>query len=245
MAGDASLPPSLIRKAVANLTFSSPGIFIIEGAITCGVCLIGRLIIVDFPHKADGFLKPEEKQFVIDRINNDRGDAEEDSVTLERILHHLKDWKLYVWAFNLMASTLPGYAYSYFKTIILMGMGFTNTESQLLSAPPYILAAATTYLSGWLTDKYQIRGPVIAVHQLLTAVGMIITAYGQVNGARYFGVFLGISSWSQVYAIGIRKLTTMTPQASVFFNSAFPASWLSKRTTSRRIPNVLSRLRLV
>ncbi|PLB53868.1 MFS general substrate transporter [Aspergillus steynii IBT 23096] len=167
-------------------------IFIIEGAITCGVCLIGRLIIVDFPHKADGFLKPEEKQFVIDRINNDRGDAEEDSVTFERILHHLKDWKLYVWAFNLMASTLPGYAYSYFKTIILMGMGFSNTESQLLSAPPYILAAATTYLSGWLTDKYQIRGPVIAVHQLLTAVGMIITAYGQVNGARYFGVFLGV-----------------------------------------------------
>ncbi|KAH8432960.1 uncharacterized protein LDX57_010595 [Aspergillus melleus] len=168
------------------------GIFIVEGSITCGVCLIGRLIIVDFPHKADGFLKPEEKQFVIDRINNDRGDAEEDSVTLERILHHLKDWKLYIWAFNLMASTLPGYAYSYFKTIILMGMGFSNTQSQLLSAPPYILAAATTYLSGWLTDKYQIRGPVIAVHQLLTAVGMIITAYGQVNGARYFGVFLGV-----------------------------------------------------
>jgi hypothetical protein len=37
---------------------------------------------------------------------------------MERVVHHLKDWKLYVWAFNLMASTLPGYAYSYFKTVI-------------------------------------------------------------------------------------------------------------------------------
>lgn len=90
-----------------------------------------------------------------------------------------------------MASTLPGYAYSYFKTIILTGMGFTGNESQLLSAPPYILAAAVTYCSGWLTDRYQIRGPVIAVHQLLTAAGMLVTAYAKSDAARYFGVFLG------------------------------------------------------
>ncbi|BCS17334.1 uncharacterized protein APUU_10162A [Aspergillus puulaauensis] len=167
-------------------------IFIIEGAITVGVCAIGWFIIIDFPTKAEGFLSPEEKQFVIDRINHDRGDAEEDPLTAAKILHHLKDWKLYFWAFNLMASTLPGYAYSYFKTIILTGMGFTGKESQLLSAPPYILAAAATYVSGWLTDRYQIRGPVIAVHQVLTAAGMLVTAYAKSNAARYFGVFLGV-----------------------------------------------------
>lgn len=155
--------------------------------------MIGWFIIIDFPTQADKFLNPEEKKFIISRINNDRGDAEEDNVTMERVLYHLKDWKLYVWAFNLMASTLPGYAYSYFKTVILMGMGFTSTQSQLLSAPPYILAAISTYLGGWFTDKYQIRGPVIALHQLLTAVGMLITAYGRVSGARYFGIFLGES----------------------------------------------------
>ncbi|KAJ5499850.1 Major facilitator superfamily domain general substrate transporter [Penicillium expansum] len=167
-------------------------IFIVEGAITSGICLLGWFIIIDFPTQADTFLKPEEKEFIIARINNDSGDAEEDPITMERILHHLKDWKLYVWAFNLMASTLPGYAYSYFKTVILMGMGFSNTQSQLLSAPPYIIAAFFTYLGGWLTDKYQIRGPVIAVHQLLTAVGMLITAYGGASGARYFGIFMGV-----------------------------------------------------
>ncbi|PGH10718.1 hypothetical protein AJ79_05309 [Helicocarpus griseus UAMH5409] len=168
-------------------------IFIIEGAITSGVCLIGWFIIIDFPGKADSFLSPEEKQFVLDRINNDRGDAEEDKITASRIFYHLKDWKLYFWAFNLMASTLPGYAYSYFLPVILKeGMGFSTTESQLLSAPPYVLAAVMTYISGWISDKYQIRGPVIAVHQLLTAVGMLITAYGKENGARYFGAFLGI-----------------------------------------------------
>ncbi|KAK1454804.1 hypothetical protein CMEL01_03564 [Colletotrichum melonis] len=168
-------------------------IFIIEGAITVVVCALGWFIIIDFPTQAGKFLKPAEQEFVIARINQDRGDAEEDHINLAKILHHLKDWRLYFWAFNLMASTLPGYAYSYFLPIILRnGMGFSSTQAQLLSAPPYVLAAIVAYISGYLGDKYKIRGPIIAVHQALTAVGMLITVYGKANGARYFGAFLGI-----------------------------------------------------
>ena len=91
-----------------------------EGAITVLVCIIGFFIIIDFPAKVKPgkFLTVEEKQFVVDRINNDRGDAVEDEVTAARILYHLKDWRLYFWGINLMASTLPGYAYSYFLPIM-------------------------------------------------------------------------------------------------------------------------------
>ncbi|KAG7135709.1 putative transporter like protein [Verticillium longisporum] len=168
-------------------------IFIIEGAITIVVCGFGWFIIIDFPTKAGKFLKPAEQAFVIERINNDRGDAEEDDVNARKILKHLKDWKLYFWAFNLMSSTLPGYAYSYFLPIILRnGMGFSRTNSMLLSAPPYLLAAIMAFVSGWLGDKYKIRGPIIAVHQAITAVGMLITVYAKSNAARYFGAFLGI-----------------------------------------------------
>ena len=162
------------------------------GIVTVIVCACGWFIIIDFPTKADKFLKPDEKAFIIDRINADRGDADEDEISAAVILHHLKDWKLYFWAFNLMSSTLPGYAYSYFLPIILRkGMGYSATQAQLLSAPPYVLAAAMAFCSGWLGDRYHIRGPIIAVHQLLTASGMLITVFAKSNGARYFGAFLG------------------------------------------------------
>ncbi|KAF4470264.1 Major facilitator superfamily transporter [Fusarium albosuccineum] len=168
-------------------------IFIIEGAITIAICLFGRLIIIDFPSKAGNFLKPKEKQFILNRINADRGDAEEDDINAAKIFKHLKDWKLYSWAFNMMASTLPGYAYSYFLPIILRdGMGFSSTQAQLLSAPPYVLAAIMAFISGWTGDRFKVRGPIIAVHQALTAAGMLITVYGKVNAVRYFGAFLGI-----------------------------------------------------
>lgn len=182
-----------ISFPLRQLRTNELGIFIIEGAITIVICMIGWFIIIDFPTKSDKFLSPAEKEFVINRINDDRGDAEEDKINAAKILMHLKDWKLYCWAFILMASTLPGYAYSYFLPIILrQGMGYTTTQSQLLSAPPYVLAAIVAFISGWLGDKYHIRGPIIAVHQCLTAVGMIITVYGKYNAFRYFGAFLGM-----------------------------------------------------
>jgi hypothetical protein len=168
-----------------------PGIFIIEGSITVGLSLIGWFLIIDFPRKADGFLNPEEKQFVIDRINNDRGDAEDDPITLESVIHHMKDWKLYFWTFNLIASTVPGYAYGYFKSIILTGMGYTLLQAQLLSIPPEIFSAVVAMISGWLSDWYKIRGPILAFHQLITVVGMLIYSYAKTNGARYVGILLG------------------------------------------------------
>ncbi|KAH6985250.1 major facilitator superfamily domain-containing protein [Ilyonectria destructans] len=168
-------------------------IFIIEGAATCVICIVGWFIIVDFPSKADKFLSPSEQEFVIRRLNADRGDAIEDKVTVAVVLHHLKDWKLYCWAFNLMASSLPGYAYSYFLPIILRdGMGYSGTDAMLLSAPPFVIAAILALISGWLGDKLRIRGPIIATHQALTATGMLITVYGKSNAVRYFGACLGL-----------------------------------------------------
>lgn len=167
-------------------------IFIIEGTITVVVCMAGWFIILDFPNKAGKFLTPAEQSFVIERINRDRGDAEEDEINFSKIIHHLKDWRLYFWAINLMACTLPGYAYSYFLPVILrQGMGYSTSESQLLSAPPYVLAAVVCYFCGFAGDRFHMRGPILAACQLLTAVGMLVTVYGGSNAARYFGAFLG------------------------------------------------------
>jgi hypothetical protein len=108
------------------------------------------------------------------------------------MLHHLKDWRLYFWAINMCAATLPAFAYSYFLPDILRnGMGFSVAASQLLVAPPQVLGAGVCYISAFISDKYRIRGPIIALYQLLIAAGMLITAFGGSNPVRYFGAFLG------------------------------------------------------
>lgn len=174
------------------LTLCRIGIFIIEGCITCAICGVGFFLIIDFPDKADGFLKPDEKVFIIDRLNADRGDAEQDKITGRKILYHLKDWKLYCWAFLIFSAVVPGFSYNFFTPLILRdGMGFTGSQSLLLTAPPFVFAGIITLLSSVVSDKLRVRGPVLVVHHTLTITGMFITAYVDKPAARYFGVFLG------------------------------------------------------
>ncbi|TLS25452.1 hypothetical protein PpBr36_07813 [Pyricularia pennisetigena] len=88
---------------------------------------------VIIPNKASGFLTPRGQAHVLDRIDQDRGDAEQDKATGAKIFHHLPDCKSYFWAFNLLASAMPSYALAFFMPIILTeGMGFSTAHSMLL-----------------------------------------------------------------------------------------------------------------
>jgi len=165
---------------------------IIEGCITCGICIAAFVLVIDFPDKADGFLNPREKAFVMERINVDRGDAEQDVITGAKVLHHLKDWKLYCWSFLIFSAVVPGFSYNFYTPLILReGMGFSASDSLLLTAPPFVCAAVLTFLSSLISDKTRLRGPVLLVHHTLAITGMFITAYVKNPAARYFGVFLG------------------------------------------------------
>lgn len=166
------------------------GIFIVQGAVTIVVALLGWFVIIDFPSRANKFLTPREQAYVLARINQDRGDAEEDAVTRAKILHHLGDWKLYFWAFNLLASAVPGYALVFFMPIILRdGMGFSTADSMLLMAPPSGSALILALAAAWAGDRYKIRGPIVAFCQLMSAVGLLVLVYSTSNGAKLFGGF--------------------------------------------------------
>lgn len=56
-----------------------------------------------------------------------------------------------------------------------------------------MIAAVLTFTSSWLADRYRIRGPIIAIHQALTATGMLITAFAKGTGARLFGAYMGLA----------------------------------------------------
>lgn len=69
-------------------------------------------------------------------------------------------------------------------------MGFSIAASQMLTAPPYVLAGALMVACGYIGDRYHIRGPLIILNAVISLVGAIIVAYCQASGVRYFGLFL-------------------------------------------------------
>lgn len=75
-------------------------IFIVEGLIPVALAPLGYWLIIDFPDKVSRsrrpFLNPEEIQITKERLNEDRGDAEDTKVTWKTFTGVLVRWQLWV-----------------------------------------------------------------------------------------------------------------------------------------------------
>ncbi|EAU91672.2 hypothetical protein CC1G_09354 [Coprinopsis cinerea okayama7 len=164
-------------------------IFIIEGAITVFLAIITFLFIPNFPDE-NRFLTKEQTEFVLKRIDDDRGDALPDEITFAKVMKHLGDWTLWAYGFIFMCATMPNYVQSYFVPIILAGMGYDKKGTLLRTAPPYLPAIPVTIFVAWLADKYKHRSTFIVILVGVCLLGNGLTAWHPNNGVRYFGVFL-------------------------------------------------------
>jgi sugar phosphate permease len=80
-------------------------IFIVEGAITVGVGLLGYLLITDFPDKAK-FLTEDEREIVQTRIQRDRGDAAVDPMTWSKFVKYCGEPRLWIYGYMFGSSTV-------------------------------------------------------------------------------------------------------------------------------------------
>lgn len=94
-------PDHYIRPCVQRADQSlhcSPGIFIIEGVITCVIAVASYWLLVDFPdskRKLWKFLDDNERAWIVKKINADRGDAVTPKFQLGKFLKAGLDWKIW------------------------------------------------------------------------------------------------------------------------------------------------------
>lgn len=65
-----------------------------------------------------------------------------------------------------------------------------SARAQLLSVPPYVLAAITTVLAGWMSDRAQMRAPFIMIFSAIGALGFLLLIATNIPGVQYTGLFL-------------------------------------------------------
>lgn len=173
-------------------------IFIIEGALTIGIAIIGYFVVLNFPDAilASGrrsFLTQDELGIVLERVERDRGDSLPDKLTIPKFWQHVTMWQLWIYGFMFLTCSAPIYAFAYFIQTILKTMGYTTAVVFLLCAPPYLFSMFWTLAVAWMADKTKLRMPYMAMNAAITLTGLLLTAYHHNNGVRYFGIFLGVS----------------------------------------------------
>jgi hypothetical protein len=167
--------------------------------ITIGVAVFAITFIVKFPDEEKakpswGFLKPNELDIVIDRLNADRGDASAEKFSWKKFLEPAKDWYIYAFALILLFVTTIAYGFAFFLPIILSTkLKFNIAMSQCLGAPPYAASGFLMYGAAWFSDKYKTRGPVLCFLCLVSLVGLPIMGFAKNPWVQYVGVFITIS----------------------------------------------------
>ncbi|KAL7806630.1 putative phthalate transporter [Trichoderma gracile] len=175
-------------------------IFIIEGTLTCAIAIASYWLLVDFPdskRQTWNFLAPKELDWVIHRIQHDRGDGIIPPFNLRKFLSAGKDWKIWIHAMILFNSTTITYSLAYTLPLILSrSLHFSIREAQCLVAPPYAFACIFMFCGASLGDKFRLRGPIVMANSALCLVGIPIMGWASTAGARYAGVFLVIAGAS-------------------------------------------------
>ncbi|GMK57426.1 hypothetical protein CspeluHIS016_0402600 [Cutaneotrichosporon spelunceum] len=202
-------------------------IFIIQGALTVFIGLMGYLFITDFPDKAH-FLTEHQKNIIITRIQRDRGDAEVDKLTMKLFWEYITDFKLWLFGYFFGSTTLASYSLAYFLPGILAQMGFDNALAQILVAPPYVWCIVPCVAMSMFSDRTRMRAVGVSFNALCVIIGTCM--YSQLRkdqkAARYAGIFLAIGGCnSNVPLIVAWAQSSIRRQSKRGFGSALIIAW--------------------
>jgi hypothetical protein len=156
--------------------------FIIEGLVSLVIGVSCFWILPDTPTLSTRWLQPGEIRFLNLIHQATRGSSRDelakkqvDRKTAQKNFFStlwmvMKDSHIYLQAMVYMSNTVPNYGLKFTMPQIIRNMGFTSTNAQLLTAPPYLAGAITAVVVAGFADKSRFRFPFILGPQFLLIV---------------------------------------------------------------------------
>ncbi|KAI9066852.1 MFS general substrate transporter [Trametes sanguinea] len=211
----ASAFSGLLAAAILNMegVGGKPGwawLFILEGLFTVLFGASCYYLLPDTPTQAP-WLSSEEKNTMVLALREDgiiSRNEEDASYTLRNCIRTFSQphvlLVMITGFFN--GSTLSGLAY--FLPSIVAGLGYSGTSAQLMSVPPFAVAAFLSVITAFLSDRFGRRGLNIIFFATIALIGFAIfygnaqsctTPASHVDHIRYGSLFLLVPG---TYCIG-------------------------------------------
>ncbi|KAJ1707707.1 MFS transporter [Aspergillus flavus] len=173
-------------------------IFLLEGLATVVLGVMCFFLLIDSPRRSSKWLSPDEIRYLeLQHFIKEGGDFKEQRkrVSWEELKTVLSNWRLYMLSYILLCQSAAAYGLKFTMPTITKAMGFTNTNAQLMVAPPYIAAAISAICSSKLSDHFYWRMPFAAIPLTIVTIGysIVISFHGQLNeniGPTYFAMIL-------------------------------------------------------
>ncbi|KAL5527650.1 hypothetical protein ACEPAG_6451 [Sanghuangporus baumii] len=172
-------------------------LFYIEGGLTIFFALLSIFILPDFP-ATSRWLSPLEHRLAEKRLEEDVGisDTDEGSKMSQSagLVMAFTDWKVW-WLALALTSMVISLSFNAFFPTLSQTMGFNNTITLLLCAPPWVVATICAFIVTRHSDATQERFWHIVCPLLVGIVGFVIAVSTMNTAARYISLFLMASSY--------------------------------------------------
>lgn len=154
-------------------------IFVIEGLFTILCAGLTWYMLPNTLGTAE-FLTPSEKQCAISRqvgISNGTGEGEGNEKfsfgEVKRAFLYPLTWLSALAYFGLLSAI---YSIGLFLPTIIVRLGYTANEAQLMTVPPYAVAACMTLLVAFTSDRLKVRGLIMLCSMPIAIIGYAVIA---------------------------------------------------------------------
>ncbi|KAL6884402.1 major facilitator superfamily domain-containing protein [Trichoderma evansii] len=175
-------------------------IFILEGIFTVFLSFFIWSLLPDSPSTAP-FLTTEEREFIVLRLEQDTGSGRgrvtnNDKVNKRQVIAGLTDWKVWAAVFMYWATSISSYGFTYTVPTVILELGYTAANAQLLTIPIYVVAMIFTVANAMASDHYRQRTPFILLGISVGIAGftaLLAIPHPQLPGLTYGMLFLATS----------------------------------------------------
>ncbi|OCH89996.1 MFS general substrate transporter [Obba rivulosa] len=164
-------------------------LFIIEGCPSVVLGLTSIFLLLNRPEETT-FLNEQERQLAIERMNRGLKADVGRTINKSHITAAFTDWRIYAAGIIYFGANCALVSISAFLPTILTTLNLTDARAQLLTVPPYAVAAIFMCITSWFSDRLQVRGLFVAGVCTVAAMGYILLLTVESNNhVRYFAVF--------------------------------------------------------
>ncbi|ETN46978.1 uncharacterized protein HMPREF1541_01168 [Cyphellophora europaea CBS 101466] len=164
-------------------------IFFFEGLITIFAGLLAPIIMPQSPSTCK-WLTERQRYIAHERLIREYKSDPMETVKARHVKRAVFNVNNIVAAGGFFAINVTVQGVSIFMPTILADLGWTATQAQLYSVPPYVCACFVAILVAFISDKTQRRGVYLASFTFLGIAGFSILRWYQGVNARYGAVYL-------------------------------------------------------
>ncbi|ORZ12407.1 major facilitator superfamily domain-containing protein [Absidia repens] len=194
-------------------------LFILEGVPTVVLSVLSFFLLFDDISRVK-WLTNDQKEIQRSRMaqsSSDSNDGEHSnsSVTFQTFIQTFADWKVYMFSLVYFCQAVCMTSISIFLPTIIAGFGYPVLTSQLLTAPPCIASSAFVLLSGYITDRYDRRTPILIFGFFIMIMGYVLLLILHDSWALYGGLFVLTSGMGMVAAPTVGWSSVNFPDATI------------------------------